>query len=200
MTLISTSILSIHDNISTKINELNETTTDYFHIDIMDGYFVPHKSFTIHDIKKLNINKKLDVHLMVKDPVRYIKIHYELNQDLKKLLQMIHNYGIKCGLSIKPNTDISLIYDYLPLIDLILIMSVEPGTGGQTFLDSTYRKISTLKDYLTRHSLQPIIAVDGGINDINSKTLINLGVDMLVAGSFITNSSNFQAQIDKLRS
>lgn len=208
---ISTSILSIKDNLIDNIIKLNETDTDYIHYDIMDGKFVSNISFSNDDIRRINEynTKKLDVHLMVENPKEYINffkafnpeyitIHYEID-NLEEYINFIKSNNIKVGVSIKPNTKVSDILYLLDRIDLVLIMSVEPGMGGQTFIDNSIDKINELKSYINKNNLDTLIEVDGGINDITSKECKNAGADILVSGSYITNHNDYQLQIDKLR-
>ncbi len=211
MVKISTSILSIKDNLIENIEKLNKTNTDYIHYDIMDGKFVPNTSFSFDEITNINnhVTKPLDIHLMVSDPKSYIDffknfnpefitIHYEIDNLLENI-KLIKENNIKVGVSIKPNTNIEVLYEILDKIDLVLIMSVEPGRGGQKFIYNSLDKIKTLRKYINDNKLNTVIEVDGGINDITSKECINSGVDILVSGSFITNNVNYQKQIDFLR-
>lgn len=209
MVKISTSILS---NINKKtVLKLNDTNTDFIHLDIMDGKFVNNKAFLIDEVKMIanNSKKPLDVHLMVNDidyylnylsklNIQYITFHYEVlkgKSDIKKVKQ----YGIKCGLSLKPKTKLENIFPYLNQIDLVLIMSVEPGYGGQDFIDEALNRISKLKKEIKARKLDLIIAIDGGINEITARQCIKRGVDMLVVGSYIINAKDYQKQIDLLR-
>jgi ribulose-phosphate 3-epimerase len=211
MTKISVSILSKNDD-ETILN-LNKTNADYIHIDVMDGKFVYPVSFSmprIDAISKIS-NKKLDVHLMVENPdfyidilsklnVDYITFHYEVLNSNLDIIKKIKNRGIKCGLSVKPITDIKDTFYLLDDIDLILIMSVEPGYGGQDFMISVLEKVKLLREEITRRNLKTIIAIDGGINGSNAKLCTSAGCDMLVVGSYITNSNNYQLSIDSLKS
>lgn len=211
MVKVSTSILSIKDNLIDNIKKLNETDTDFIHYDIMDGNFVTNNSFSFEDIDSINnfITKPLDVHLMVSDPTKYIEFFRDLNPDFITIHYEIDNYSkyiniikennIKVGISIKPNTSVEVLYNILDKIDLVLIMSVEPGMGGQKFIDESLVKIQKLRKYIDDNNLNTVIEVDGGINDITSKKCIDSGVDILVSGSYITNSDNYQEQIIKLR-
>ncbi len=211
MVKVSTSILSIKDNLIDNIKKLNNTDTDFIHYDIMDGNFVPNKAFSFANIESINkyVTKPLDVHLMVCNPEEYINfyknlnpmyitIHYEIN-NYQKYINMIKENNIKVGISIKPNTPVEVLYEILDKIDLVLIMSVEPGKGGQKFIDDSLNKIQKLRKYIDSNNLTTVIEVDGGINDITSKQCIDNGADILVSGSYITNSENYQEQIDKLR-
>lgn len=204
MIKVSTSILTCNNRIQAT-EKLNKTNTDYIHIDYMDGIFVDNKEFTIEEIKTLSkiSTKKLDIHIMVENPepiiqelkdlnIEYITIHYEINKPLDKIINLIHNQGYKCGISIKPKTDPKNIIEYLEKIDLVLIMSVEPGKGGQKFIPDVLNKIKELK----QNNL--IIEIDGGINDTNIEELKNI-VDIVVVGSYITNSSDYNKQINNLK-
>ena len=204
MIKVSTSILTCNNRIQAT-EELNKTNTDYIHIDYMDGIFVDNKEFTIEEIKTLSkiSTKKLDIHIMAENPepiiqelkglnIEYITIHYEINKPLNKIINLIHNQGYKCGISIKPKTNPKNIIEYLKKIDLVLIMSVEPGKGGQKFIPDVLNKIEELK----QNNL--IIEIDGGINDTNIEELKNI-VDIVVVGSYITNSSDYNKQINNLK-
>lgn len=211
MVKVSTSILSEYnkDSLIDAVKNINKTTTDYIHIDIMDGHLIPQKSFIFSDIKKISnyTNKKLDVHLMVKDPSKYINdyamlntefitIHYEIGKNLVKYIDQIKDCGIKCGISIKPETNVELIYNLLDKVDLVLIMSVNPGLSGQPFITESIEKIDKLRSEISNRKLNILIEVDGGINEEVSKLVNN--VDILVVGTFILNSNNYQEQINKL--
>ena len=204
---LSVSILSAIDRIQC-IEKLNQTNIDYFHIDVMDGIFVNNYQLPIEEIKELsNYTKKpLDIHLMVEDPESYIKeldnlnieyitIHLEIKKDIKKIISQIKEKGYKVGISLKPNTDITQIIPFLSMIDLILIMSVEPGQGGQKFITSSLEKITKLKEQINETVK---IEVDGGVNNTNIKELKKVRVDIIVSGSYIVNSDNYQKQIDQL--
>ena len=204
MIKVSTSILTCNNRIQAT-EKLNKTNTDYIHIDYMDGIFVDNKEFTIEEIKTLSkiSTKKLDIHIMAENPepiiqelkdlnIEYITIHYERNKPLDKIINLIHNQGYKGGISIKPKTDPKNIIEYLEKIDLVLIMSVEPGKGGQKFIPDVLNKIKELK----QNNL--IIEIDGGINDTNIEELKNI-VDIVVVGSYITNSSDYNKQINNLK-
>lgn len=211
MTKVSASILSVND-LDDTIKELNTLDIDYIHLDIMDGKFVPNTSFTYNQIKKIiEVSEKpFDVHLMVRDVedyiyhyamlnTEYITFHYEVLKDLK-IIKKIKNYGIKCGISVKPSTDIELIYELLPYIDMVLIMSVEPGRGGQKFIDNSLNKIKKLKDYIKKNNLNVIISVDGGINNNTGVNCVKNGADMLVVGSALINSNDKENFIKELKS
>lgn len=206
---VSTSILSVKENLKMSIDKLNNTNTDYIHLDIMDGIFVENKTWTVDDIKELLIDntKPLDIHLMVSDVKKYINdfstlkpkyitFHYEAVEDIDEIIDYIKNLGIKVGLAIKPSTDVKNIYPYLSKIDLVLVMSVNPGMGGQEFMFPSISKINDLKEYKTNNNLNYIINVDGGING-NTINLVK-NADMVVSGSFITNN-DYQESIDRLK-
>ena len=206
---LSVSILST-DNRVECIKKLNNTNIDFFHIDVMDGKFVNNFQLPIEEVNNLSkyTKKPLDIHLMVDNPIEYINkldnnnirnitIHEEIKEDKIEILKKIKNKGYKVGLSIKPNTDINRLIPYLSLIDIILIMSVEPGLGGQEFIPTTINKIKQLREILGDKNIE--IEVDGGINNSNIILLAEEKVDVSVVGSYITNSDNYTNQIDKLK-
>lgn len=189
---LSISFLSISDN-KEKINKLNEVNSDYIHYDVMDGIFTEKKSLTYDEMKNLNLNKPKDVHLMVKDVKKYIDefknlnpeyitFHVETNVNSKEMIDYIHSFGIKAGISINPETDINEVLPYLKDIDLVLVMSVHPGKGGQSFIDVS-DKINKLNE-LKKES-EFLIEVDGGIN--NETINYCKDADIVVVGSYITN-------------
>ena len=208
--LISTSILSIKENIQDKIEILNNEDIDYIHLDIMDGKFVKNKTRKfneiISDISKTT--KKVDVHLMVKDVKKYvdkyllinpdiITFHVEAIDDIDSMIDYIKSHNVKVGLAIKPNTSLEDLSFYLDKIDVVLVMSVEPGMGGQEFILDMEEKIDELRLLKDAYKYNYMIEVDGGINN---KTLINtLNADMIVVGSYITNSNDYKKQINILR-
>ena len=202
MVKISASLLSVRDNLENKTKEMNDLGVDLIHIDVMDNIFVPNTAFTYDEalLVQNNTNKLLDLHLMVEDIDKYINIfkdlnlysitiHYEVLKDIN-IIKKIKNLGIKCGISIKPNTKVEEIYDLLPYIDLVLIMSVEPGFGGQKFIPESVEKIKKINDYININNLDVLISVDGGINNNSGIDCINAGVDILVIGSALTNNIN----------
>ena len=204
---IAISFLKSKYNIDETINKINNTDAEYIHVDIMDGNFVQNKTDNFINILD-NTNKPLDIHLMVDNPLPYIieyknlkpefiTIHSEINHNLKDLINLIHSYGIKVGLSIKPKTSIEKIKDYLVDIDNILIMSVEPGLGGQKFMDSILYKIEILNKLREEKKYNYVISIDGGINDKTINKIKN--VDFVISGSFICMNDDYQKQIDKLR-
>ena len=206
--MISASFLSIKDNIKENIKKLDNTSIDMLHVDIMDGIFVPNKTWNINEVNELLIDtkKKKDVHLMVNDVKKYIDdfkiikpeyitFHYEAIDNIFDTIRYIKSLNIKVGLSIKPNTNIEDIKPYLKYLDLVLVMSVEPGKGGQKFIESSIGKIDYLYNERINNNYQYLIEVDGGINDITSKLCSK--ADILVIGSFITNG-DYQEQINKI--
>lgn len=208
---VSVSILGLNDR-KKAISLLNNTNCDYIHIDVMDGSFVPNKQFTTEEINNLEIisKKKFDVHLMVDNPreyienldisnIEYIIVHSEIAKDINELLDLIKSYNVKCGLSIKPNTDISILTPYLNKLDLILVMSVEPGFSGQEFISNSLDKVSKLKQIIKNNNLDIVMAIDGGINGSNASLVKKSGIDMVVSGSYVTNSLDYQDKINDLR-
>jgi ribulose-phosphate 3-epimerase len=204
---IAGSFLTIQDD-KDKILSLVDTV-DLLHFDVMDGVFTEKKTLPFNKLLFLkNINKAIDIHLMVKDikkyiddvvsfNPKYITFHLEASSNPNDIIDYIHKYNIKAGIAINPNTDLELIYPYLNKIDLVLIMSVEAGKGGQKFIDIT-NKINELITYKHQHNSSFLIEVDGGINDETIKKVKN--VDIAVSGSFITNSDNYNIQVQKLKS
>lgn len=208
--MISTSILSIKDNLEENIQKLDLTKTDFLHIDVMDGTFVPNNSVAIDVYEELlnDISTPLDVHLMVKNVKDYIDLyaklkpliitfHYEAIFNHLEIIDYIKSLNIKVGMSIKPSTKVEEIADLLPYLDLVLVMSVEPGYGGQEFIYDSHIKINELDRIRKEKNYAYLIEVDGGVNDVTSKLCKN--ADILVVGSFITDSDNYQLQIEKIR-
>lgn len=201
---ISASFLSINDNIKENVNLLTSCDIDYLHLDIMDGEFVNNKTWEISEIKELiNYSRPLDVHLMVNDVYKYIDeykdlnptyitFHYEINLDILDIIQYIKKFNIKVGLSIKPSTKVEEITPYLNYLDLVLVMSVEPGLGGQQFIKESVNKIKKLKELKGNY----LISVDGGIN-IDTVNLVK-DADIIVVGSYITNG-NYSQQIKNMK-
>lgn len=206
MIKISPSILNSKNRIES-VNLLNNTKADYLHIDVMDGNFVQNIQFPINEIHEIeNISKiPLDVHLMVENPeiyinelknknIEFITFHLEITKDIHKLIKLIKSLNYKVGISIKPNTSIESILPYINNIDLILIMSVEPGYGGQAFIPSSVDKAK----HIRKVSKNIIIEMDGGIKDTNIQEIKNY-VDIAVVGSYITNSENYNQAINNLK-
>lgn len=204
---VSVSFLSSKDVIGDLI-ELDTTSADYVHVDVMDGKFVKNKylPFKVLDKMAYVMKKRLDVHLMVKDPSKYIikyatlnseyiTIHVELGKKLDEYFDLIDSYGIKCGLAINPGTDITELTPYLDRIDLILVMSVEPGRGGQKFIDATTKRINDIKKMIGKRKI--LINVDGGINKDTIGKVSNS--DIVVSGSYVVGSDNFEEAITSLK-
>ena len=204
---IAVSFLSIKDNIKEEVNKLDKLDIDFIHVDVMDNIFVPNKTMDIDGFKNIldGTLKPKDVHIMVSDVKKYvddfsmlnpeyITYHYETNINHMEMINYIKSKGIKVGLSIKPNTKVEEIKELLPYIDLVLVMSVEPGEGGQIFLESAVDKVNYL--YELKKDYNYVIEVDGGINLETSKLVSN--ADILVVGSYIT-SGNYKERVESLR-
>ena len=210
MTKVSISILDCDfDNIASELKKINDNNIDLIHIDIMDGKFVKNKTEKLFNLNKISslTNLKYDIHLMVEEPLdkidNYIKykpeiitIHIEKNSNLIDCITKIKNHNINVGVAINPDTDISELYDILELIDLVLIMSVHPGKGGQKFIKETIDKVTCINNKKSKNNF--IISVDGGVNNTNSKDLIKSGADILVSGSYLVKSENLNKSIKSL--
>ncbi len=207
---ISISILGIKNNISKQIEKLNEVDINYLHIDVMDGKFVSNTTSKYEIVKEdlIPSNKKFDVHLMVEDiryyvdkfkelNPEYITFHYEVNDNVESIINYIKANNIKVGIAVKPSTDVALILPYLDLVDLVLIMTVEPGLGGQKFLYKMKEKINDLIEIRDSAHFNFKIEVDGGINIDTIEDVKN--VDMAVVGSYITSSTNYKSKVKKLK-
>ena len=207
---VAVSYLKSKNDLKPTIENIEKTDADYIHVDVMDGIFVPTTTYeykTLESVLK-DTKKPLDVHLMVDNPIKFIidyknlkpefiTIHSEINQNIEDLIDLIHSYGIKAGISIKPKTSIEDIENLLNKIDNILIMSVEPGKGGQKFLDSIIYKIEILNKLRKENDYNYFISIDGGINNETIEKVKN--VDFVISGSFICMSDNYQEKIDELR-
>ncbi len=211
--MIAPSILAANfGNLAKDIEMLNKSEADWIHCDIMDGVFVPNISFgfpVIQAVKKI-ATKPLDVHLMIVEPDKFIAefknvgasiltVHYEACPNLHRTVQKIKTAGMKAGVSINPHTPVSLLEDILIECDMILIMSVNPGYGGQKFIENSYNRISRLKELIIQKQSSALIEVDGGVDLNNAHKLFDIGVDILVAGSSVFNSDNPIETINKLK-
>jgi len=213
MSIISPSILAADfANLQRDVEMLNTSSADWIHIDIMDGIFVPNISFGIPVLQAINkhAKKPLDVHLMIERPENYVEqfknagaeiisVHYEACEHLHRNLQQIKGLGCKAGVAINPHTSINLLEDTINDIDLVCIMSVNPGFGGQKFIENTYAKVARLKELILKNNAKTLIEIDGGVNANNARALLDAGADVLVAGSFVFNSSNPIDTITKLK-
>ncbi len=211
--LIAPSLLSADfSNLKKDIEIVNKSDADWFHLDIMDGVFVPNISFgipVVRDIKK-HAKKPLDVHLMITNPDKYfsdfkkagadiISFHYEASDHLHKSIQELKDLGIKAGVAINPHTNVLLLEDIICDVDMILIMSVNPGFGGQKFIENTYDKIKKLKNIIHSKNSNALIQVDGGVNLDNAPKLFNAGADILVAGNTVFSSDDPISVIQELK-
>lgn len=211
--LISPSLLSADfANLERDVKMLNESSADFIHLDIMDGVFVPNISFGMPVVEAVSRHseKPLDVHLMIVEPERYteqfarlganvITIHQEATRHLHRAVQQIKARKVKAGVSINPATPVSSLEDIIADIDLVLVMSVNPGFGGQAFIDNTYKKLARLREMIELSGSKALIEVDGGVNDRNAAALFDAGADILVAGNYVFKSPDPKAAIDLLK-
>ncbi|MEC7262312.1 MAG: ribulose-phosphate 3-epimerase [Bacteroidota bacterium] len=199
-------------NLQRDIEMVNQSEADWFHLDIMDGLFVPNISFGMPIVEAIakHAMKPLDTHLMIVDPDRYIKtfadlgvnhltVHYEACPHLHRTLQAIKAEGMKAGVALNPHTSINLLEDTIQDIDIVIVMSVNPGFGGQSFIENTYQKVRDLKNLIERKNSSALIEIDGGVNATNAKKLIDYGADALVAGSFVFKSEHPTETIKQLK-
>lgn len=212
--IIAPSVLAADfGNLQRDLEMINKSEADWFHIDIMDGVFVPNISYGMPVLATIakHAKKTLDVHLMIVDPDRYIKtfaelgsdiltVHYEACTHLHRTLQAIKAEGMKAGVAINPHTNVELLTDVINDIDLVLVMSVNPGFGGQSFIENTYKKVRRLKEIIKENNANTLIEVDGGVTDKNAAALVEAGADALVAGSFVFKSEDPLRTIKNLKS
>jgi ribulose-phosphate 3-epimerase len=212
-TIIAPSVLAADfANLQRDIEMINNSQADWFHIDIMDGVFVPNISFGMPVLEAItkHATKTIDVHLMIVDPDRYIKtfknigadiltVHYEACTHLHRTLQAIKAEGMKAGVALNPHTNVSLLEDVIKDIDMVCIMSVNPGFGGQSFIENTYKKVAQLKELIVRNNASTLIEIDGGVTNKNASQLVEAGADVLVAGNYVFKAEDPIATIADLK-
>ncbi len=211
--LIAPSVLAADfANLQRDIEMINNSEADWFHIDIMDGVFVPNISFGMPVLAAISkhAQKTIDVHLMIIDPDRYIAtfkqlganiltVHYEACTHLHRTLQAIKAAGMQAGVALNPHTNLQLLKDVIQDIDLVCLMSVNPGFGGQSFIENTYQKTAELKELILSKQANTLIEIDGGVNQKNAKKLLEAGADVLVAGNFVFSAQNPMETIKNLK-
>ena len=211
--LIAPSLLSADfSDLKKDVEMINNSEADWFHLDIMDGVFVPNISFGIPVLKAIKpiAKKPFDVHLMIVQPERYIKqfkdagadifnVHYEASTHLHRTVQSIHAEGMKAGVTLNPHTPVSLLQDIVADVDLVLLMSVNPGFGGQKFIKNVLVKVSELKELILKKNSKALIEVDGGVDGVTAPKLIRAGADVLVSGSYIFGAEDPMKTIADLK-
>jgi len=214
MKLLAPSMLACNfGDLENEIKMVNDSKANWFHIDVMDGVFVPNISFgtPIMNVLKKYAKKPLDVHLMIVNPDKYLEkfaelgsgiltVHLEACNHLHRTVQKIKSLKMKAGVAINPHTPVSSLESIITEVDLVCVMSVNPGFGGQSFIDSTFQKVKDLKLLIERHKSNALIEIDGGVNSENAKKLSEQGADVLVAGSFVFKSENPTNTINNLSS
>lgn len=213
MAIVSPSLLSADfGNLAASIDMINRSEAEWLHIDVMDGVFVPNISFgfpVLEYVKKLS-KKPLDVHLMIVEPTKFIKqvkdcggyimnVHYEASTHLHRSIQQIKEAGMKAAVTLNPHTPVSLLEDIVSDLDMVLLMSVNPGFGGQKFIPNTVNKVSALKELILKKNSRALIEVDGGINQQTGKLVVDAGADVLVAGNWVFKSEDPVATISALK-
>ncbi len=211
--LIAPSLLAADfSNLQKDVEMLNRSEANWFHLDVMDGVFVPNISFGIPVLEAIKplAKKPFDVHLMIEKPERYIEIfknagadlfnvHYEASTHLHRTVQTVHSQDMKAGVTLNPHTPVSVLEDIVAELDLVLLMSVNPGFGGQKFIANTYNKLEQLKELILRKNSRALIQIDGGVDNSNATQLVEKGADVLVAGSYVFKSKDPEATIAGLK-